>query len=314
MDDKIILFPNRKQQLEKAIKQYMESEEYQAAIDLLDVLYEYNQVTYPWTIYYVMAYRKLNRLTEAELYGEELLNLNDAYYEEYVDLYLMVLYEAEKYRKAMEYIEKMEKNKTVSTNFQTKILEMKQLLQQMNTWKSEELMADFQTAVKNNDAGRQYVLLQKWRLLNVPTAQTADKYLADETIHPVVKTLLLETLMEEKVERTINVEKFSSQMSIVPHQLTWIKENLSYKQTVKLIEKEQQSNPSKAELMKEILEQYCFVMFPFLYEEKEVFRVFKTIESMVETDLINTGENTTENKLQQEIKICCQLYQYIMLQ
>src|SRR5699024_9636273 len=119
MDDKIILFPNRKQQLEKAIKQYMESEEYQAAIELLDVLYEYNKVTYPCTIYYVMAYRKLNRLTEAELYGEELLNLNDAYYEEYVDLYLMVLYEAEKYRKAMEYIEKMEKNKTVSTNFRS---------------------------------------------------------------------------------------------------------------------------------------------------------------------------------------------------
>src|SRR5699024_387301 len=98
--------------------------------------------------------RKLNRLTEAELYGEELLNLNDAYYEEYVDLYLMVLYEAEKNRKAMEYIEKMEKNKTVSTNFQKKILEMKQLLHDMNTTKSKELMADIHTSVKNNNAGR----------------------------------------------------------------------------------------------------------------------------------------------------------------
>src|SRR5699024_12794357 len=153
------------------------------------------------------------------------------------------------YIKTIEYIKKIEKNKTVSTNFQTTILEMKQLLQQMNTWKSEELMADFQTAVKNNDAGRQYVLLQKWRLLNVPTAQTADKYLADETIHPVVKTLLLETIMEEKVERTINVEKFSSQMTIVPHQLTSIKDTLTYKQTGKLTQKEQQTTPSNADLM-----------------------------------------------------------------
>lgn len=314
MDDKIILFPNRKLQLERAIKQHMESEEYQAAIDLLEVLNEYNQMRYPSTIYYIIAYRKLNRLTEAELYGEELLSLNDAYYEEYTDLYLMILYEAEKYQKAMEYIEKIEGNETVSTNFQMKIQEMKQLLQQMIIWTSEEIMADFRTAVNNGDAGRQYVLLQKWRQLEVRTPQKADEYLADDTIHPIIKTILLEILMEEKVERTLNVEKFSSQISVVPKQLTRIKQNLAYQQTIELIEEEYQTNPSKAELMKEILEQYCFVMFPFLYSEEKVFQVFKTIATMVEKDLINTNENKKEDKLQQEIEICCHLYQYIMLQ
>src|SRR5699024_6495213 len=125
MDDKIILFPNRKQQLEKTIQQYIEKEAYQAAIDLLDVLYDYNQITYPYTIYYVVALRKLNRLTEAEMYGEELVSLKDTYHEEYADLYLMVLYEAEKYQKAIEYIEEEEKSKTSSTVFQTKLQEMK---------------------------------------------------------------------------------------------------------------------------------------------------------------------------------------------
>src|SRR5699024_12816515 len=105
MDDKIILFPNRKQQLEKTIQQYIEKEAYQAAIDLLDVLYDYNQITYPYTIYYVVAYRKLNRLTEAEMYGEELVSLKDTYHDEYADLYLMVIYETEIYKKAIQYYE-----------------------------------------------------------------------------------------------------------------------------------------------------------------------------------------------------------------
>ncbi|HLQ94990.1 MAG TPA: hypothetical protein VK108_01275 [Pseudogracilibacillus sp.] len=314
MDDKIILFPNRKQQLEKTIQQYIEKEAYQAAIDLLDVLYDYNQITYPYTIYYVVAYRKLNRLTEAEMYGEELVSLKDTYHEEYADLYLMVLYEAEKYQKAIEYIEEEEKSKTSSTVFQTKLQEMKQLLQQMNVWKSEELMKEFQTAVQNEDTEKQYILLQKWRPLKVAIPQTADKYLTNAAIHPVIKTLLLGLLIEEKAERTIPVEKFSSQMSVVPSQLFWINMNPQYKQTMELIEREQQSNPSKAELMKEIHEQYCFVIYPFLYGEQEILPMFQTIASMVDSELTNTSVNQSENKLQQEIEICCRLYQHLMLQ
>lgn len=314
MDDKIILFPNRKQQFEKTIQQYIEKEAYQAAIDLLDVLYDYNQITYPYTIYYVVAYRKLNRLTEAEMYGEELVSLKDTYHEEYADLYLMVLYEAEKYQKAIEYIEEEEKSKTSSTVFQTKLQEMKQLLQQMNVWKSEELMKEFQTAVQNEDTEKQYILLQKWRPLKVAIPQTADKYLTNAAIHPVIKTLLLGLLIEEKAERTIPVEKFSSQMSVVPSQLFWINMNPQYKQTMELIEREQQSNPSKAELMKEIHEQYCFVIYPFLYGEQEILPMFQTIASMVDSELTNTSVNQSENKLQQEIEICCRLYQHLMLQ
>lgn len=314
MDDKIILFPNRKQQLEKTIQQYIEKEAYQAAIDLLDVLYDYNQITYPYTIYYVVALRKLNRLTEAEMYGEELVSLKDTYHEEYADLYLMVLYEAEKYQKAIEYIEEEEKSKTSSTVFQTKLQEMKQLLQQMNVWKSEELMKEFQTAVQNEDTEKQYILLQKWRPLKVAIPQTADKYLTNAAIHPVIKTLLLGLLIEEKAERTVPVEKFSSQMSVVPSQLFWINMNPQYKQTMELIEREQQSNPSKAELMKEIHEQYCFVIFPFLYGEQEILPMFQTIASMVDSELTNTAVNQSENKLQQEIEICCRLYQHLMLQ
>src|SRR5699024_9694255 len=314
MDDKIILFPNRKQQLEKTIQQYIEKEAYQAAIDLLDVLYDYNQITYPYTIYYVVALRKLNRLTEAEMYGEELVSLKDTYHEEYADLYLMVLYEAEKYQKAIEYIEEEEKSKTSSTVFQTKLQEMKQLLQQMNVWKSEELMKEFQTAVQNEDTEKQYILLQKWRPLKVAIPQTADKYLTNAAIHPVIKTLLLGLLIEEKAERTIPVEKFSSQMSVVPSQLFWINMNPQYKQTMELIEREQQSNPSKAELMKEIHEQYCFVIYHFLYGEQEILPMFQTIASMVDSELTNTSVNQSENKLQQEIEICCRLYQHLMLQ
>lgn len=314
MDDKIILFPNRKQQLEKAIQQYIEKEAYQAAIDLLDVLYDYNQITYPYTIYYVVAYQKLNRLTEAEMYGEELVSLKDTYHEEYVDLYLRVLYEAEKYQKAIECIEEEEKSKTASTVFQTKLQEMKQLLQQMKVWKSEELMKEFQTAVQNEDTEKQYILLQKWRPLKVVIPQTADKYLTNAAIHPVIKTFLLEILIEEKAERTIPVEKFSSQMSVVPSQLIWINKNPQYKQTMELIEREQQSNPSKAELMKEIHEQYCFVIFPFLYGEQEILPIFQTIVTMVDSELTNTAVNQSENMLQQEIEICCRLYQHLMLQ
>lgn len=313
LDDNIILFPKMKEQLAEDIEKEMKKGNYSGALEKLDVLREHGFVSYPIHIQTLISYIRLNRFTEAEMLCEELLEENNQHYFDYLDYYIMILYEAGKYQAVIDRVDEEEQTGELPEEYQMKFGEIKRIAKQMNEWESMELIKSFQQAVKDNRPTKQYYLIQKWRKLHTQAPAIFYDLLKEEDIHPVIKTILFLQLADEMVTKEVFIRKFTYEMEIIPRITPKIENHPIYQKTIQQLEQMEQENPTMYVLMKEMYDQYCFVMYPFMHTESEIEIMVSTLFQIVQVHFGNEPkkENTP---LIEQIETCSNLYQQIMLQ
>src|SRR5699024_8593372 len=131
LDDKIILFPKMRVKLEQEVEREIQQENYTSAIEKLEVLRNHGQKSYSIHIQSLICYIRLKRFTEAELLCEELLDKHDEHYMDYLDYYIIILFEAKKYQAVIERIEEETESGELPEELQYKFQEMKILAEQM---------------------------------------------------------------------------------------------------------------------------------------------------------------------------------------
>src|SRR5699024_4961671 len=137
-------------------------ENYTSAIEKLEVLRNHGQKSYSIHIQSLICYIRLKRFTEAELLCEELLDKHDEHYMDYLDYYIIILFEAKKYQVVNERIEEETESGKLPEELQYKFQEMKILAEQMNEWQASEIVGDMKQAIQDSNSKKQYYLLQKW--------------------------------------------------------------------------------------------------------------------------------------------------------
>lgn len=302
-----------RKKLEQEIESDMQQDNYDSAIHKIDILKQHDYETYVLHIQALICYIRLNRLTDAEILCEELLARKNEHYLDYLDYYVMILYEAKKYQAVIQRINEEEKSSKLSEDIKLKFQEIKKLALQMNEWLAMELVQDIEQAVKDNEYKKQYYLIQKWRQLHFATPSLFYGFLTEETIHPVIKTLILQQLVHEGIKKEITVQKFDSHTEVIPEKLGTIQDNLVYKKTLIQLQQVEQNNPTLFNLMKEMYDQFCFVMFPFIHRETEIEKIIAALTQLVKAQFDLANHDKT-NHMMKQIDICCHLYQEMLLQ
>ncbi|MEI3612885.1 tetratricopeptide repeat protein [Pseudogracilibacillus sp. SO30301A] len=317
----IILFPTLRNELEKAERESFElihQQDYEQALEKLKFLLTHQISTYEIHISKLICLIKLNQLTDAEQFCENLLtDYNDSHYYDYLDYYIMILYETNKFPYIIDLINAEEKRSTIPDNFRKKFRDLYRLAYQMNSARSDELIAELHGAVKEDNHHRQWYIINKWKELNIDPPEMFLNLLKEKEIHPAIKTQIIELLIDSNFKSSVMVEKFGENHSIELKKLQKVSEHPIYLNTLQQLQNLEQENPTLYIQVKELLYQFSYIQYPKFYPTSDIIDVKNALILLGNENLsLPYGEMTNKNKVHDYvdlIKLSNELYLTICL-
>lgn len=297
----IILFPTLRNELEKTERESYEliqQQEYSIALEKLDFLLTHQFFSYEIHISKLICLIKLYQLTEAEEFCENLLSdYNDPHYYDYLDYYIMILYENNKFTYIIDTIKEEEKRSTIPENFKKKFRDLYRLAYQMNISRSDELIRELHHAVKEDNHRKQWYIINKWKELKIDPPEMFLTLIKKKTIHPAIKTAVIEIYKDSNFESSIIVEKFGENYTIEPKLLQKVLDHPIYLNTLEQLQNLEQENPTLYMQAKELLYQYSYIQYPRFYPTSDIIYVKDALIfigyenlSLTQNDVINEGK------------------------
>ncbi|MCT1575749.1 tetratricopeptide repeat protein [Oceanobacillus kimchii] len=275
--DNVVLFPSVKKTLEDESLRALQEKRYEEALDKLNHLIEYHASSHEIYIGKLMCLMELGNYKDAQDLCEELTANKDEHYYHYLHIYLTILFQTSQYEILMEQVEyEFEQN-----NVPELLREPFQQLYEMSQSMKIDIQNDYSSihidelhqAINQDQHKKQWQLIKKIRALKV--SPTSDMYplLENSQIHPVVKTSIMQWLVDCKVSETISIHKFDVSLDITPNQISKIKDLHEYQLAKKELEIRMVNNPSMQQLIEQLIYRYFYVIYPFktLNEELDLF-------------------------------------------
>ena len=311
--DNILLLPNTIAEMELEIESLMQKKDFEKALNNLELLLKHNHCTY-------MVYRdtltclmKLHHTNEAvDLCEKLLMDKQSEFYYDYLEFYIILLYESEAYSTLIHVFE-TEKN-NMPHEYADRTEKFKVLALQMRTWQQEEKLSKLLDAVQKKDALAQHRIILQWRRNQLPLPELFKEMLSEEDIHPVVKTELFIILQEADYQEEVIINKACKSLSFSPRFMLPLEKHPSYLKSMETIEEVEQQNPVLYILTKEIIDHYMFVLYPVLHDAKDAEVIARHALAIAKRNLGIDDSSTMENdKLIQNIMMNLERYQEIML-
>lgn len=270
----IILFPTLRNELENAERKSFElihQHNYELALKKLNFLLTHQFSSFEIHISKLICLIKLNQLTEAEQFCESLLmDYNDPHYYDYLDYYMMILYETNKFSYIIDLIKVEEKRNTIPDNFRKKFSDLYRLAYQMNIVRSDELINELHHAVKEDNHHRQWYIINKWKELKVDPPEMFINLIKEKKINPAIKTQIIEILIDSNFKSSVTVEKFGENHTIELKKLQKVSEHPIYLNTLQQLQNLEQENPTLYLQVKELLYQFSYIQYPKFYPTNDL--------------------------------------------
>ncbi|MFC3040040.1 tetratricopeptide repeat protein [Virgibacillus xinjiangensis] len=320
-NDNIILFPKWKSILEEESLKALKEKRYDEALAKLDQLLSYQVDSHEIIIGKLICLMELGRHREAQYLCEELLGQRDEHYYHYVHIYLTILFQTNQYGLLMEQVE----DELQGEEIPPVLKEQFEQLYDMSTKMQNDLVIEdarthldeFYQAVESNDHGKQWRLIESLRKSNTVRPERLVEYLAEEQIHPVIKTAIFLWLKEEGSPNEVTIHKFERKMDVIPNEAAGIQGNGLAKQISLLINEIEQKDPSLYNLLNSLLYRYLYVRYPVVPPYEDALKVAEALRS-VGLDYLNTHEETgidaspIVEKYIEEIRLCDALYSSVI--
>ncbi|WP_163537928.1 hypothetical protein [Gracilibacillus sp. YIM 98692] len=271
--DKVIIFPKWKQDLEKKAKQSMQDNRFQEAYTYFNQLTDNGVISHEVMTGKLICMMELNYYEEAEILCEQLIAKEDEYLSSYLHIYATLLFQSSKYKELMQLVEDTEEKQQLVSPMHEQLQHMYQLsqeLQQQEDQKSYiEVMDKLKEAVLNRNDRQQWYMIKRLLELNVKKDIPLLKdMLKDSGIHPVVKTAILEYFIESDRSEKVIVEKFNLTYEFVIHNKETVFSSTFFSGVFKYLEDVQQNDPTSFQMIQFILQRFAYVYAPFLPEEE----------------------------------------------
>jgi tetratricopeptide (TPR) repeat protein len=274
-NNNIVLFPKLKRRLLERGHECLNEKQFQEAHDTFQLMREYEYHTAETELAMIICLVELGRLQEAKETCEELVWGKMQHFDA-LEIYLSILVQLNNYEEVERVLERAFKEDGISQEHVHKLRALLSITQKMNDTivdeeDSEELHYIEDVLLHNNDVKAQMSLLQSLhgRMLKY-ALPTFREFLASETRHPMVKTMILHVLMKEQIEATLFIKKFNRTMEVSPFILYEEGDDPFVGRVMEVIdEKIGQHNPMLAETAKEYFLQHLYILFPFLPEPQQ---------------------------------------------
>lgn len=309
----LVLLPATKKQWIKKANEAFQANEYDAATTHYQALVSHDVHSYEIHVNLLISLIKLRQLNEAEYYGELFMEYHQAdHYFEFVELFMMILYEGQQFSRVMKLIQEATTKKNVPIELNEKFREMYSICDELNKPIEQALRVKLEEAIQAEQHQQQWRILHEWIQLGMQAEASLANYLQDPLIHPMIKTKILEILQAQQYTKPVKIEKFGSYKTVQTNQLLPIKQEMNYNQMLYHLQIIEQENPTLYSLVQDLMDQYCYVMFPFQMNEAELPRLTEAFIQVGQQHFsFGEAEHIEDVKLElyiQNIALCSQLY------
>lgn len=314
-DKKIVKIPQIKRtywSLEKEIDELIDAGSYEVALD--KIAEALDRVELPGTLYLrkLLCLQHLERYREVEDLADQLLRFaDDGNYFQYLTFYLDSLAKQGLNPLVYERIqEELEKDHFTAAE-KAQLLERQKATEKMLAEKSSKILDTLKMATLTNNQEKQWLSFHKWKRYKQDPPTFYLELIANESVHPILKTEMIEAFINMDVYTDVTIRKFDRTLTVSLQKLPKLKEHPTYQTIEKHLQKLQDSNVTLATYMAELFERYSKVYYPFFFPKKDTFTFLAALQyvalqlygeeaelDMERTEQVNTYIKEIENSNQ----------------
>ncbi|MBT2656851.1 tetratricopeptide repeat protein [Bacillus sp. ISL-18] len=274
--DNIIFFPGLDKRLADKGLERLEKKKFHEAIPLLEEARELDPDNENILIGLVLAYFEAGAFKKAKILANEMLLKGIGDYFQMVDLYLTVLIQLHEYREIVTTIEALLDEREIPPEKHDHFLTILQFSRRMaeghDRQDAEQEEEDLELPALNllsiDNINEQMLTIANLADKNIrPYLEELADYLKSEAGHPFIKTIVLNLLKEQEINRDIIVEKFACKKQFSPIQLPDVREQPKMLEVKALLAKQVESkNPGLYENAINMVDRLFFICYPFELE------------------------------------------------
>lgn len=278
---KIVQFPNLKKRLIEEGMLALQNKQFQNAYHFLSDARELDPFNPEITIGIVLCLIEMGDLQEAKQTCKKILQEDIGDYFHVLQIYLTILIQLREYNEVTSTIEAVLEENHIPSQYAENFYQLLDFSRKMNEDSRKakvdvsEENNEIHTAVHKINEGTlndQYRTIQSLKDYRIqPILKALKDFLIDPEKHPVLKTMILQLLIERGVEEETIVEKFGQTLTIHPKTLENTFQDQSYGERVlQLVENNLgNNNPTLFELLKDLWYRHLYVLFPFHPEPED---------------------------------------------
>lgn len=307
-DNKIIIFPKQKERIYGELTDAIELGNYTKALEKVTQLIDYGELYEELIDIKCFCLMQIEDYEEVVSFAEMMKEIDEQLYMACLSYYIEALYELEHYKHVIEIYHETDIDIADEKNLDIYY----DLAIQMNAYKIEQYMKQFNRAKLNQDHKESYRIMKK--LLSSLTAPIPyiEKQLLLPNVHPLIKTDIIQFYREKEIDKLIEVEKFEMKSGFEIISLVDVHKETSFQWLIDQFEYLAHKDPAKYKLYVQLISQYYQVIYPFTINEKELPIMKTAFEQIVEQSfgneiIVNNLEQETI-KMMENIQFCINLY------
>ncbi|WP_449537162.1 tetratricopeptide repeat protein [Ferdinandcohnia sp. Marseille-Q9671] len=278
--EKIIQFPKLKERLMEKGLDALTNKKFKEALSLLLQAQEMEEGNHEIELGIVICLFELGELEQAKENCLAMLKEDIGDYFHVLQIYVTILIQLGQYDEVKTTIEAVLDEDSVPPEYLDTLTQLLELSSRMLysddvgeevEISSEEIMEQLRTTLYNEDnIAKQIALVQSIKDLNVRKyLELLVPFLSMKEKHPIVKTIIMQLLVENKVDMEIEAEKFGEVVTVNPSELEDPSVSPITSRILSILEEKlENENPSLFETAKELWLRHLFVLYPFTLEEE----------------------------------------------
>lgn len=268
-DNKIIHFPKLKETLTEKGMAALKNQDYAEALKHFDQLLTIDPKHPQANLGKAICYIQQDKLLDAADICEFMLDEKMTNAHEVIQVYISVLIQLEQYKKAVNLLKKTlneEKLPSIVINYYEHMLQFcRQMIKDKAESISQKEIKHLSRLLYSDSFEKQMLAIQKLTSQpNESMLEELNQYLKNEQTDPVIKSIIVQHLMKEKVDTTLEIQKFKQRMLINPIHLQAIENNLLIEEVKYILSDVIESkNPTLYQLSMQILSNVVLTLYPF---------------------------------------------------
>lgn len=284
--ENIIVFPGMVDRLISEGLKQAENFQYDLAVETIRHALTYTDPDEQTLGVYAYSLYEIREFEEARIRCEQLLKMGPTYYFETMELYVTILMELRKFNEVTEMVESLIDEGIVPADKLEKFEQLLKLNARVAKQKSDTVIED---VPHNNQIDASLFQLDTFQSFSEDKQQqllveldgekltSIEKELVaiveNEFISPITKSFALLLMVNDGLKREVTIEKFGHKAVINLQNLPDSSQSPKVEAILKIAEEELIQNPTKLEMVQDLIIRHSFATYPFewfSYKEAEV--------------------------------------------
>jgi tetratricopeptide (TPR) repeat protein len=326
----IIRFPNLTGRLLEKGMDSLKNKQYDESLSCFEQLLHTDPMHSQGNLGLVLSLVELGRLQEAKIRCDRMLKEGIGEYYDVLQIYLSILVQLSEYITVVSVIEAVLEEQKIPADkaetfyqllqFSRKVIEQEGVPEvkiQPEETVSKEIptLSVLKDMLKSERADSQWLAVQQLKKLGPElTVPLFESFLLDETKHPAVKSLILQYLKENQINKIVKIEKYGQVEEVEVSELTDWNEHPFYKDVKVLIQDElEQENPSLLDIALAVWKDYTLALYPFVPQPENKILWFEA--SVIAASVLCGIEDELDNEdpeLQRAVKLLVELERFYL--